>query len=298
MYIFLIFYMCMWVFEKKVEPLSLPAEEKPPEKGVVLNFADDILFTNKNSDHRVNQEQGHSRNFYGIDKNYRTVTINNFHNKWGRSRLIKWRFDCDSVRILPDQSIKTLCVDTKVNRFGITKLRGKYVCMGMERLINEALDEWMMHVSQSLEHRMAYDNELFDEEVVVISFERPNVFSKKTTLAHANGDQLQINIDFDWVILGARNPTYFLMLDENQFNFEDGKFYRSSKHLFRQFQNTNIINLYTVVLHEMGHVLGFLHANAPTSIMYATSLFPINWVQSADSSFIAQMFQSDDQLGH
>lgn len=242
-----------------------------------LQYGNDIAYNT------TNQAVGDT--LYGIDENKNTATVTTFHNRWANDRTLKWTFNCGSIQNLKNRGMNVLYYNRNFGQYDLSFKQGYEFCNIMENIITEAFDEWIRPISHLMSHEKSND-----ANAVKMSFKNQNSFDQTSTLAHANQVMLEINTNFDWIILSAKNPTYFLFYDRG-FRYEYGMFYKMSQSLYYSYINSRYINLYTVILHEIGHVFGLLHSNSPNSIMYPTSLYPINWVKPVDVSFIAQFIK-------
>lgn len=249
---------------------------------------------------------------YALDEHYEMDSASSLHSKWWKCSRIDWYFDCDSITagikgaIIPPHII----YNNQSKKLEWVRLNKDQFCSVMYRLVDNALHEWLDPLAERIGHAPVYNNHSTthsDSAVLVISFVKETQhhhrnhscnFDGPNVLAHATDDFIHINGQFQWCVLGSKAPRYLLqtnnikgdlhLLSADQF---DATYGLLLKQVIDQ-TPPNCLNLYAVLLHELGHSLGLGHATKPSSLMYPIATDPLNYVHASDFTFIAQLYRN------
>lgn len=274
---------------------------------VNYNFNGDIVYSQEN-DHNIQDiNQGNGRSMYALDEHYRHDETSNLHNKWSTREEIEWMFDCSSLSLYENINGKLplhIGWNNESRTFTWIQLSTKDCCTMIKLLIDTALREWLDPLADRISHTP--DRKLYQRDIVRVAFTNYNhnrsdgthcVFDNPNVLAHANEDFVHINSHMNWCIIGSKSPRYILTVnnkgDQYLQHIIDANYGRMlTKFIHDTATPLVCINLYAVILHELGHTIGLSHASLPSSLMYPTALDPLNYVHSSDTTFVSQLFRN------
>lgn len=238
-----------------------------------------------------------------IDEQYNIDQAPVIHNKWTAARSINWHFDCRSVNALT-RIPNHVVINERTGTMEWYQLNRNQLCTVTRLMIDEALREWLDAVSQKIGHNQVKNSVALNVasilKIAYTPYHHSNsygrcTFDHRNVLAHANGDFVHINGEVRWCILGSKSPRYMLMKKMNGVvKLITSSIPTSYGQRLANFVNNGngCLNLYSVLLHELGHSIGLGHSNLKTSLMYPISLYALNYVHASDSTFRSQLFLS------
>lgn len=249
-----------------------------------------------------------TRNLYTLDEHYQRDAASILHNTWRRGGELQWRFDCESIKVfkqLKGSGIGHIGWNNENSTFvWVPIMEDLQFCNIMHRLIDSALREWLDPNSDRISHTPEQRQSSTFTTRVEIAFTEYNhrqsdgslcTFDRPNVLAHANSEFVHINSNIDWCILGSKSPRYFLQVNRTGVHTIVDSIDANYGRMLTQYTRlhpVNCINLYAVLLHELGHTLGLNHAFLPSSLMYPTAGDPLNYVHASDATFLAQLFRN------
>ncbi|CAK1600378.1 unnamed protein product [Parnassius mnemosyne] len=267
------------------------------------DYGDDIAYT----PYSLMEQNGIVR---AIDENFKPDWAPILHNKWIHLRELEWAFNCSSVdRTMGTRIPYHIAWDEDLLKFTWIKPSRGLFCQIMNYMIDNAFREWLDPLADKLSHHSVDRGTNTGSNpsglTTKISFEpfwhhhddgSPCMFTSRNTLAHANGDFVHINAEIDWCVMGSKTPRYLLKVHSGNVILEpEPTLDASYGQALVQYMNRNkfnCINLYTVLIHELGHTLGLGHASLATSLMFPTAGSPLNQLHSSDFTFSAQLYRN------
>lgn len=242
-----------------------------------------------------------------VDEQYAADGAPILHRQWTRAGAIGWAFRCNSIGEFGKRGLPTHLVWSESSgTFDWHQLTADQLCVIMKESLAAIWREWLGPEADLI---FAFDVDSIPSyrhpraSIVEVAFVGPHVhdqenvvyFNQDNVLAHAFSEYVHINVNWNWCIMGSKDPAYVLVRNSTgglriqRDNLDPAYGERLVDYVRTNYPNCR--NLYSVLLHEIGHVLGLGHASRTTSLMYPISIDPLNYVHASDTTFLSQLFR-------
>lgn len=218
-----------------------------------------------------------TRGYFSRERNSQEFRTDVRHNFWKYKnnirKSIKYHVRCETI---PNRPFSTIALQHSFEWvFQIKTLElttNEEICLLLNYIVDSVLYEWTHTINDLITYKRA-DN--YSDANVRIEFHGRDKdykceFSRPEVMASSSDTEIHINQDFEFVNYWSRNAKCFLYIDrENDIDCYDVNFHTRDL-IFRRKEEIKECkyNIYSVILHEMGHLLGLDHSYTRYSAMY------------------------------